>query len=266
MSVEELLRKIESYLYQERMDVVGVANAADWSSPMKETIPGEILEDCRSIVVFGKEIPPATFTARNHAAGLYHQIASNYYITMDSVATDVALMLTREGFPSIPLAGQKPMFMRKGKYWGVVSLKHAAVRAGLGTMGRNSLLINEDFGNRLRLAGLLTTAPLPAGKPTGKSHCPEKCRKCVETCPVKALDGSGNIDQYKCLRRSIASPLMGALFLSQWLRSFRSADRNFELTGNTLGSIYVYSCHQCLVSCPHFSRKRNSKREASEQD
>jgi epoxyqueuosine reductase QueG len=249
-----LKEKVEELLYGRGMDVVGVADVADWRSPLAECTPAEILPGCARVIVFGKEIPRPTYTAGRHALDLYGNVAHNYYETMDAAAIDAALMLTREGFASLPLGAYQPLLMREGKYWGIVSLKHSAVRAGIGTMGKNTLLATENFGNRLRLAGLLTTAPLPAGEPLAESLCVTDCRKCVDVCPVHALDGHGNIDQYKCLKRCTAHPLLATSFLSQWFRGSKPLNKYFELVTGSLAARYSYSCFACLVNCPHFKK------------
>ncbi len=249
-----MLEKIESYLHGQRMDVVGVADTSDWRSPLAECDPNEILKGCKRIIVFGKEIAQPIYTAQKHAIDLYANVAQNYYYTMDAVAIEVATMLTREGHPSIPLGPYLPILMREGKYWGMTSLKHAAARAGLGAMGRNTLLATEKFGNRLRLGGVLTTAELPAGEPLAEWLCPEDCRTCFEVCPVRALDGHGGIDQYKCLRQCTSHPLLATMFLSQWFRSSAGLNKYFQLVTETMGAPYKYSCYECLIKCPHFMK------------
>jgi len=249
-----MLEKVESLLYALKMDVVGVADTEDWRSALPECNPGEILKECRRIIVFGKEIPYPAFAARRHAIDLYANVAQNFYHTMDSAAIEVATMLTREGHPSVPLGCYLPILMREGKFWGMVSLKHAAVRAGLGAMGRNTLLATEKFGNRLRLGGVLTTAELPAGSPAESSLCEDNCRTCVEVCPVNALDGHGGIDQYKCLKKCTAHPLLATMFLSQWFRYSKPLNKYFQLVTETMAARYTYSCFECLVRCPHFRK------------
>jgi epoxyqueuosine reductase len=250
---DRMLKEIESFLHQQKMDVVGVADVADWPSPRTECRPAEILDDCQRIIVFGKEIPRPIYTAKKHALDLYSNVAPNYYDMIDAAANEVASMLTREGYRSVPLGSYLPLLMREGKYWGIVSLKHSAARAGLGTIGKNTLLVNPRFGNRLRLGGVLTTAALPAGRPLEKSLCAKDCNKCVEVCPVKALDGRGGINQYKCLRRCIGHPLLSTAFFSQWFRSFQFVNKYFELVTGSLGARYTLTCFECLVHCPHFN-------------
>jgi epoxyqueuosine reductase QueG len=254
-----MLNTIESILHDARMDIVGVADSANWPSPITACRPVEILKDCKKIIVFGKEIPAPVYTARSHALDLYGHVAQNYYQTMDAAAIEVATLLSREGHPSVPIGAYLPLLMREGKYWGMVSLKHAAVRAGLGTMGKNTLLINEKFGNRLRFGGVLTTADLPAGKPLDASLCIDDCRTCAEVCPVGALNGSGGIVQYKCLRKSTSHPLLAAGFLSQAFRKSGLVNKYFELVTGTLGARYSYGCCECLTNCPHFNRGASHK-------
>lgn len=248
-----MLERIESFLDQQRMDVVGVADVVGWQSPLAECSPAEILEGCQRIIVFGKEIPRPIYNTGKHALDLYANVAQNYYQTVDAAATELASILTRDGYRSVPLGAYMPLLMREGKYWGIVSLKHSAVRAGLGTMGKNTLLSNERFGNRLRLGGVLTAAPLPAGKPLEKSLCLEDCSTCVDVCPVQALDGRGGINQYKCLRKCIAHPLLSTGFLSQWFRSLQFVNKYFEVVTGSLGARYSYSCFECLINCPDFN-------------
>lgn len=70
---------------------------------------------------------------------------------------------------------------------GGVYLKEAACMAGLGTIGRNNLLITPEYGPRVRLRAMTLSAELP---PTGPvpfdpcSGCDEPCRK---GCPQKAF-------------------------------------------------------------------------------
>ncbi|GAB4350839.1 MAG: hypothetical protein Kow0099_34650 [Candidatus Abyssubacteria bacterium] len=246
--------KVETILQGANIDVVGIADAANWPSPIIECRPVEILKGCKRVIVFGKEILAPVYTTRAHALDLYGHVAQNYYQTMDAAAVEVATMLTRQGHPSVPIGAYLPLLMREGKYWGMVSLKHGAVRAGLGTMGKNTLIINGKFGNRLRFGGVLTTADLPAGKPLDTSLCIEDCRTCAEVCPVGALNGAGGIVQYKCLKKSTVHPLLATAFLSQCFRKSRFINKYFELVTGTLGARYSYGCCECLTNCPHFNR------------
>jgi epoxyqueuosine reductase len=66
--------------------------------------------------------------------------------------------------------------------------KTVATRAGLGWIGKSALLITPSHGPALRLATVLTDAPLECGNPIDDSCC-GNCTKCVDFCPAKAIQG-----------------------------------------------------------------------------
>jgi len=254
-----MLSAIKNRLTSHGVDVFGVSTVADWDSPYPECRPTEILEGCRRIIVFGKEISPPLYTAKEHAGDLYAVFSHHCYHDLDAAAGELACELTRQGYPSIPIGSYQPVIVRHGDYRGIISLKHAAVRAGLGTMGKNSLLVHRDFGNRLRLGGVLTTAELPAGTALKESMCPENCRKCVRECPAQALDGKGGIKQYKCLKNCIVQPLLSLNFITRWGRRFPLVNRMAETMTKTMVTSYSYSCYNCLTTCPNFKRGQKVK-------
>jgi len=64
-----------------------------------------------------------------------------------------------------------------------------AVQAGLGEVGRHSLLITEEYGPRLRLGKIFTNMPLQVDQPKRfgvKEFC-DICQRCSNACPPKAI-------------------------------------------------------------------------------
>jgi epoxyqueuosine reductase QueG len=74
-----------------------------------------------------------------------------------------------------------------------VSIRHAAVAAGLGEFGWMSIVLTPEFGPRNRFGVILTTAELePDPMYEGKQLCnPEKCGICAKMCPTQALSPYG---------------------------------------------------------------------------
>lgn len=72
---------------------------------------------------------------------------------------------------------------------GDFSHKMAATRAGLGWVGKNSLLVSPEFGCGLCLGTVLTNAAFVAGKPVTESRC-GNCNECVKACPYGAIKGA----------------------------------------------------------------------------
>lgn len=98
--------------------------------------------------------------------------------------------------------------------------KMVATRAGLGWIGKSALLITKEYGPAVRLASVLTDAEFEeVGRPVNSSQCGE-CRKCVDSCPVKAIVGEnwqvgmqrGAIyDAFRCFERAkVVSQAIGS--------------------------------------------------------
>jgi len=70
-----------------------------------------------------------------------------------------------------------------------ISDKTVGTLSGIGWIGRCALLVTEKVGPALRLAVVLTNAPLECGTPILKSQCPPDCTDCADICPTKAIKG-----------------------------------------------------------------------------
>ena len=85
-----------------------------------------------------------------------------------------------------------------------ISLKPAAVKAGLGCRGKNTLILNPEHGSFVRFTEILTSALLKPDAPFSKDLCGE-CTKCIEACPTSALKPY-EIDIRRCLTYAAENP------------------------------------------------------------
>jgi epoxyqueuosine reductase len=70
--------------------------------------------------------------------------------------------------------------------------------AGLGWVGKNTLLLNRKFGSWFLLAALLTSETLAYDEPLTAGHC-GTCRACIDGCPTGAIVEPYRLDARKCI-------------------------------------------------------------------
>ena len=78
--------------------------------------------------------------------------------------------------------------------------REAAVRAGLGVIGQNGLLISPQLGTRTVIILMTTELPAPdRAAPAGPGEC-LRCGRCARACPAGAIDAQGMSHPERCLR------------------------------------------------------------------
>ena len=106
-----------------------------------------------------------------------------------------------------------------------------AVRAGLGWIGRNGMLVNPKLGTFTFIGTLITTLKLEPNKPM-LNRC-GKCRRCIEACPTGAIYENKTIYARRCLSY-------------QTIEKHGKIDEELvDLAKNTL-----YGCDKCQLACP----------------
>ena len=203
-------------------DLCGIATVDRFSGAPKGFHPSDILAETRSIIVFAKPMSRTAYQAKSMAP--YTLMRNQVLARLDEIAIGMALELEAAGARTLPIPSAEPyefwdVEARQGK--GILSLKHAAQNAGLGTLGKNTVLLNPRFGNRLWLGAVLTELELEPD-PVLEPQCLEGCTLCLEACPQEALDGTTLI-QKRCREHSFLASEGGGWF---------------------------YNCCRCLQICP----------------
>lgn len=109
--------------------------------------------------------------------------------------------------------------------------KALAARAGLGTIGKNTILINDEIGSWFMLGTIIADIELKPDAPA-KNLCGE-CTRCIDACPTGALIAPCKLDARKCIS----------------YLTIEVKDNSLE-KGNTPVPEGAYGCDICQDACP----------------
>ena len=107
-----------------------------------------------------------------------------------------------------------------------------AEKAGLGWVGKNTLILNRDAGSFFFLGEIFTDIPFPVTEPNETDHC-GSCNACITLCPTGAIVGPRKLDARLCISY-LTIEHKGAIPLE--LR---------PLVGNR-----IFGCDDCQLVCP----------------
>ena len=110
--------------------------------------------------------------------------------------------------------------------------KALAEKAGLGWMGKHTLLLNEDVGSWFFLGEIYTNAPLACTNQTVTDAC-GKCSACITVCPTQAIVGPKKLDARRCI---------------SYLTIEHKGSIDPELR-DKMGN-RIYGCDDCQLFCP----------------
>jgi epoxyqueuosine reductase len=202
----DLTRELTEMAKADGASLAGVAPVERFDGAPKSHHPRELLPGARAVFTFGIRIldrvlewpdllQGSPFVAENLRREALHALfyrRSGYDIINDrlnQIALRLANHLEDLGFASLFFpATYGTMPEKMGQVPGMLSQRHAAVRAGLGEFGLNNVVVTGRYGPRIRFNSVITTAHL-VGSPLlqTKTCLGVGCNICVDGCPAGAF-------------------------------------------------------------------------------
>jgi len=163
--------------------VFGVADL-EWLASRKPDLLERVPGDYTRAVVIGMRLQKAVLEdIVDRPTPLYFHNYRQTNYQLDRVAWRIAARLQDAGHSA--LATPASQIVRRGPMLGHVSHRLLGWAAGLGHLGRSTLLVHPRYGAQLRYVSVLTDMPLAAGSPTDED-CGD-CRACIDVCPAQAI-------------------------------------------------------------------------------
>lgn len=229
----DIKEEIRSIVLSSGADICGFANIDRFDNAPVGFAPIDIYKDCRSVLVLGVALPKGL--SKVNPQLIYNYFNGNIVTMVDDILFRVAkkIEITFGGF-AVPLPSDMAGSWNEETKTahGILSMKHLAVQAGIGFMGKNTILCNERFGNLMTVGAVLLNIDLQSDE-LCINHCPPKCHICIDNCPAHAICEDGTVNQTLC--RPVAY-------------------------GTTFRGYGTVECNRCRMGCPlRFGVKKNKK-------
>lgn len=193
--MKEQIRKI---IISYGADLCGFADISRFTGTPPGYSPCDIYPGCKSAISFAVALPRGLSKAES-------RLIYGHFNYLSCHETDIITFKSAKEIEknfnctAIPVPCDNPY-----EYWdsersegrGLISMKHTAVQAGLGSLGKNTMLITRQYGNMVTLGVILTDLEIPPDT-LSENLCIKNCQKCIEACPVNAIE-NGMVNQKAC--------------------------------------------------------------------
>lgn len=251
-------------------DLAGIADGAlleaNPPDPADPRRPSDITEhDGARVIVLAKRYSAGV--TRITAWGDRHKYYNDELTLtlLEEAALELVYWIEDAGYPAVIVP---PTHVDPWRYEGdprehlgtLLSLPHAAVEAGLGTLGLNLQIITPEFGPRVILTAVLCSVPVECDKRIEHALClGPACGRCLKTCPgdtVRHWDRDwGTCDTYRSpygfAKLSGQIEAIMAAESPEKKKELLRSETSFNLWQSILrGAGAINGCRRCADVCP----------------
>ena len=198
LPAEELSALVTEFMSRHNVAAHGVADLT-WLAGQQPELIDEVKGVFTRAIVLGVRLQDAVvenIDDRPTPLYFHNYRQANYFL--DRVAFELAGVVQAAGYAAMAVPASQIVSWEPMR--GHLSHKLLGWAAGIGWIGRTSLLVHPRYGARMRYVSVLTDAPLQPGEPHSGS-CGQ-CTRCVEVCPAGAVHTSyRDFDLDACYRK-----------------------------------------------------------------
>jgi epoxyqueuosine reductase QueG len=202
--------------------------------PLNELVVGDPTTfDYPSAISFAVEIPAAAALSAMKAPSEEMREA---YKQCNKKLKQMGMQMVE----ALNTAGRKARFVDPServdpeRLLGPISHKAIARLSGLGWIGKNGLLMTEEYGPRFRMGTVLTDLPIASNPQPLEDDCGD-CTLCIEKCPTSSLKGLADLRGRSIERDAVID----------WVKCGKYEK---ALIGD--GSRPEKACGRCIAVCP----------------
>ncbi len=152
--------------------------------------PELLVENAQSVIVFLYNYYPSKMLPDDSAYLMSAYAYGQDYHEVIREKLNILILKLKQQIPEISVRGFVDSAPVLERAW--------ATRAGLGWIGKNSMLISNRNGSYFFISELITDAKLEYDLPMGGNYCGD-CSRCIDACPTGAITDLRVVDANKCI-------------------------------------------------------------------
>ena len=190
--------------------------------------PAELVQNARSVIVVGLNFKPPKYPSAVSTGPSGKVVSYARYQDYHTFIKERLLELTEYIVSATSQEMQYKIYVDSA----TLAERSIAVKAGLGFIGKNQMLINPEFGCQILLGEIITDLNLQPDKPI-TWDC-SNCKNCIEICPTGALMPNGKFDANKCI-------------------NYLTIEYKDEIPPKMAVKIEnrIFGCEDCILVCPY---------------